>query len=1171
MAEKLTAQQKLAVTDRGGKLLVSAAAGSGKTKVLVDRLLSYLTAPESPANLDDFLIITYTKAAAAELQGKIAAKLSERIAQEPNNRHLQMQMQRLYLTKISTVHSFCTDILRQYAYSLNISGDFRVAEEKECVELQSRAMEAVLDEAYSQIDEDPEIRAFIDSQGFGRNDSQIPEILLRVYHSAKCHLLPEAWLDWCAEVGDVDKTADAGETIWGEYLISDLHAYLDLHMDALQKCVNLSACTCGMEKPTALLQDTLHQLARLRSSKTWDSVRENGKIDYGRLTFPKNPADPMLAEQIKSVRNACKKGLEKKLRRFSDSSEQVLADLSKSISSIRGLITMTRRFSALYDKLKQGYNILDFSDLEHRTLDLLVGTKRAGATRIAEEIGQRYREVMVDEYQDSNAVQDAIFTALTQKKQNCFMVGDVKQSIYQFRLADPDIFLHKYNTYVPAEEAKPGQGRKVLLSNNFRSCGAVLSAVNDVFSLCMSPKVGGLVYGEDEALKEGVPHSALNEPEIELYGVQVQQDTYAEEAAFVADRICQLLDGEHLVRDGDGYRPIVPEDIVILLRSPGSVGGEFQYALEQCGIPCISGGNTDLLQTEEVATLRALLQIISNPLQDIPLLTVLTSRAFGFTADELAAFRGNNRNISIYESLCNSQEMKVKSFLQTLSVLRKEARISNIGELLERIFMETGIDSIYSAMPDGTIRVGNIYAFSKFAADYESCGKRDLDQFLEHLNAIADYGLSVEDEQDSAGAVRIMSIHKSKGLEFPVVLLAGLAREFNRESMRAQVLCDKTLGLGLSCVDAKNRVRYPSVAKRAIAVKMAADSLSEEMRILYVAMTRAKDRLIMTYASGGLDGEIADIAVRMDITQPHLLTCDVDCPGKWILFSALKRTEAGELYAKCNHLPERKAAEYPWSIHIVEAECSDASVAAEETGESELLVNAVEKLSRSLSFRYAHPTATKAPSKQTATQLKGRLKDSEAAEDTAEKQNGVRKWRKPSFISTTVHGKDFGTAIHAVMQYIQYENCSTVESTQSEIQRLVAQGYISAEHGDLADSRMIASFFASPIGKKLQKSPDVLREFKFSLLDSAKKYIPNIDGEEVLLQGVVDCVLIEPDGITVLDFKTDRVNEETLPAVAERYSSQVQVYANAMERIFQKPIKSKMLYFFRIGQFVELQ
>ena len=319
--------------------------------------------------------------------------------------------------------------------------------------------------------------------------------------------------------------------------------------------------------------------------------------------FSKKCTDLELIEQIKAVRNACKKGLTKRLRSFADNSQQVLADLSGSAAAVRGLVSLVRRFDRAYGKLKQSRRILDFGDLEHKTLELLLGKSRSTPTAAAAEIGSRFREIMVDEYQDSNGIQDAIFAALTAKRQNCFMVGDVKQSIYQFRLADPGIFIEKYNTFVPADQAQTGQGRKVLLSKNFRSGNEVIQAVNDVFSRCMSPRVGGLAYGQEEMLREGISHRPLDEPAVELYGIEVQEDTYAEEAAFTAQRISELLDGTHTIRDGDAFRPIRPEDIVILLRSPGSVGGEFRYALEQRGIRCATGGNTDLLQTEEVETL----------------------------------------------------------------------------------------------------------------------------------------------------------------------------------------------------------------------------------------------------------------------------------------------------------------------------------------------------------------------------------------------------------------------------------------------------------------------------------------------------------------------------------------------------------------------------------------
>ena len=534
----LTTEQKQAVENRGGKLLVFAAAGSGKTKVLVDRLMSYILDPKDPANIDDFLIITYTKAAAAELRGKIAAKISELIANSPQNRHLQHQMQRLYLAKISTVHGFCGDLLRQYAYRLDISSDFRVADEGECLPLQLKALDLVLNDAYSSSDDNAEFYAFVDSQGLGRDDRQIPDIVLKVYNSARCHLNPDAWLDWCMEAQNEDE--DAANTPWGQYLIQDFKRYLQMQIEALNRCITACAGVDGMNKPASLLSETVFQLHTLYNCDSWDEIYHKKNIDFGRLTFPKNAGDLQLVDQIKAVRNACKDSYEKRICIFSDNSQQVLADLSQSLIASKGLVALVRAFTKEYDRLKRNRGILDFGDLEHMTLDLLCGTKRNNITRIALEIGNSFREVMVDEYQDSNEIQDAIFNALTERRQNCFMVGDVKQSIYQFRLADPDIFIKKYNTYLDASNAATFEGRKVLLSKNFRSSNDVISAVNDIFTQCMSAEVGGLDYGEQEMLKEGKPHIPLNDPEVSLYGIDVESDTYSEESDFVADKICSL-------------------------------------------------------------------------------------------------------------------------------------------------------------------------------------------------------------------------------------------------------------------------------------------------------------------------------------------------------------------------------------------------------------------------------------------------------------------------------------------------------------------------------------------------------------------------------------------------------------------------------------------------------
>jgi len=1168
MAETLTFQQKMAVENRGGKLLVSAAAGSGKTKVLVDRLMSYLTDPVRPADLDEFLIITYTKAAAAELRGKIAAKLTQRIAEEPGNKHLHRQLQRLYLTKISTVHGFCSDILREYAYLVELAPDFRVADENECRQLRTETVTRILDEAYGTIDADQDLQAFVDTQGIGRDDRLLPDLILKVYDSARCHLQPSQWLDDCVSNARTGALEDAGQTVWGGYLMNDLKAYLQLQIQAIEECRSRAQAAVEMEKPAQLLGSTVEQLRFLAESRTWDQILQRRAIDYGTLRFSKKIQDPQLADQIKAVRDACKKGLERKLRGFCDPSFVILEDLEKQLPALRGLVDLVQKFSEEYDRVKRSRRIVDFSDLEHRMLDLLLGRSRSGITAAARQIGDRFREVMVDEYQDSNGVQDAIFSALTEKNQNCFMVGDVKQSIYQFRLADPKIFLEKYERYSPAEQAKPREGRKILLTSNFRSGGAVLAGANDVFRTCMTPAVGGLYYGTDDALREGIPHELLGEPEVELWAVQVQEEQYQEEAAFVAQRIAQLLDGSHYVRGEHGLRPILPEDIAILLRSPGSTGGYFQSALEKLGIRCVSGGGEDLLQTEEVAVLRSVLQTISNPRQDIPLIAALSSPLFCFTADDLASFRGRNRRVCVYDALLEDTTEKAKRFLEVLRYLRQQARLQTLTQLIQTVFVQTRIDSIYGAKADGANRSSNLQAIYQLAVAFESGGPRDLEQFLAHLDAMEEKGLIAAGEQSAPGAVTLMSIHKSKGLEFPVVFVSNLSKAFNRESARGQVLCDQSLGLGLTAVDTGNRVRYPTVAKRAIAVKTMADSLSEEMRVLYVALTRAKDRLIMTYAAAGLEQDLAEIAGRMDVGNRELLTMDAANPGQWVLMTAMCRTEAGELFTLGGRPEKTALGEPPWLIRVAQPQEANRTEKMERP-EAEAFPEAqISLLREGLAFRYAHSMATQTPSKQTATQRKGREKDAEAAEYAVQTIPKLQLWRRPSFVTKQDSALAQGTAVHAVLQFIRYECCGDLQEIRQELDRMVWEQCITQEQAKLISSERLYTFFQSELGQKLRNAKQVLREFKFSVLDDGSCISRELTNEKILLQGVVDCAVVEPDGIIIVDFKTDKVTEQTVPLLTQRYSPQVKTYAQAMERIFGQPVKQSYLYFFQLDRAV---
>ena len=1166
MSEMLTAQQKTAVENRGGKLLVSAAAGSGKTKVLVDRLMSYLTDPVSPANLDDFLIITYTKAAASELRGKISDKLTKYISEHPENRHIQHQIQRLYMAKISTVHAFCADILREYAYRLDISADFRIAEENECHEMMTQVLNQVLDNAYEQQLEDECFRTFVDTQGLGRNDRQVPEIILQIYSSALCHLNPDGWLDWCVKISQVSNIQDAGETIWGSYLISDLKENLQMQIDSLSKCIETAAEVPGMEKPVILLKTTVADLRSLYACSTWDAISNHPPITYGTLTFKKDLKGTQLAEQIKAVRNYCKETLTKKLRCFTDSSQTILRQLDQAALATTGLVTLVREFRQQYDKIKSVRRVMDFSDIEQKTLDLLRGKSRDIITAAAREIGSRFREIMVDEFQDSNAVQDAIFEALTCQRQNCFMVGDVKQSIYQFRLADPGIFLSKYSAYAHAEDAQPLQGRKVLLTRNFRSSGGVIIAVNDVFQTCMSARVGGLEYTAEEQLVEGIPHVSLPDSEVELYGVDVQADTYEEEAKFVAQKISTMLEQGTVVRQGDTLRPITPDDIVILLRSPNSVGGEFRYALEQQGIPCTSGTDADLLQAPEVETLLSILQIIHNPLQDIPLIAALASPVFCFTADELAQVRSANRRISFYMALQESNLSKAESFLGILTQLRNQARFLSVTELIHQVFLTTHILSIYGAMENGESYAENLHKFCQVAADYEKTGRRDLGYFLDYMETMKDKGLSAG-TAERTGAVRIMSIHKSKGLEFPVVFLCGLSRGFNTADIQKQVLCHKDLGLGLACVNSAQRVRFPTVAKRAIAAKIASDTVSEELRVLYVAMTRAKDRLIMTYAAQKLSDRLLDITTRLDMSCKVLMTAHVSCPGSWVLQAALQRTEAGDFFAISSHPDCTHVTNNPWTIRVVKPTDCVAAVAEDDVREDvRLSAELLEKMRSGLRFRYTHQAAVAVPSKLAATQVKGRFKDQESIEFTENRPTQQHRFRAPAeqrLRSST----DYGSAMHSFLQYVQYNKCSCSDNLRDEAERLVQANLITAEQAALLDMNAIVGFFSTDIGKQILQSDHVLREFKFTVLEDANNYYPDVAGESILLQGVVDCAIVDEDGITILDFKTDSVTDTTVRNKTKQYAPQVTTYAKALEKIFERPVKAAFLYFFKLAKF----
>ncbi|MBR4132252.1 MAG: UvrD-helicase domain-containing protein [Oscillospiraceae bacterium] len=595
----LTPQQRLAVENRGGALLVSAAAGSGKTRVLVDRVLGRLCDPDEPRNINDFLIITYTKAAAQELRGKIASAISEALSAQPENRHLARQLSRIYLAQISTVHAFCANALRDYAHELGIYPDFRIAEEVESVQWQQQALEQTLTDAYASLEEDPDCRAFLDQLGAGRDDRACARILLQAYGSVQCHPDPRGWINECLQALELGQCTDMAETCWGDKLLREFRRTLDEQIRSMERgLARLSELAAAEAKYGPTYQKNIEQLRQLRQADSWDALYQGRITDFGKLSAVFG-LDKDTLERLKRPRQQCMDVIKREQLRFSMPSGEALEELRAGAPVIRGMFRLLGGFMARYQAVKQQHRALDFGDLEHEMLRLLYRSD-GSLSAAAWELRDKYCEVMVDEYQDSNRVQDRIFQAVSRDGENLFMVGDVKQSIYRFRLADPGIFIEKYRDFGDAETAQGNDARRVLLSHNFRSRPQILSAVNDIFSLCMSEWVGDIEYGEAEKLRSGIDPAPVEGPCVELHCLDTEEREEGDskdalEARLVAGRIDALLKDRYPVRDGASLRPVEPGDIVILLRSMRSHAQAYLRALHERGIEAVSDQSDDIL------------------------------------------------------------------------------------------------------------------------------------------------------------------------------------------------------------------------------------------------------------------------------------------------------------------------------------------------------------------------------------------------------------------------------------------------------------------------------------------------------------------------------------------------------------------------------------------------
>ncbi len=1161
---KLTPQQHTAATAGGQACLVSAAAGSGKTMVLVQRLMGKICDPAVNADITDFLVITYTRAAAAELKSRILKEINRRIRLEPENRHLRRQSVLCLKAHISTIHGFCTELLREHAQKIDISPDFRVADDVECTLIKNNALEQVLNAKYENIDNDAQFKAFAELMVEMRGDKKLSEAVLDAYEKLRSHPNPGQWMKNQEELLKLDGVCDLSETLWGQELIEHAKSITEHCISKMKKAYEEMTQHPDMLKAYGdSFQISISDMESFRRELDcgWDAA-------YNALEIRFPAARVRGYEDIKAVRSSCRDLMKKESELFDGPSCDLLEDMRGVAAESCGLYELLRAFDEEYEKEKRSRGVVDFPDQEHLALRLLYDFEKGVSTDAAADVSRRYREILVDEYQDVNAVQELIFSSITKYGRNLFMVGDVKQSIYRFRMADPTIFLGKYTSFCDyAEDLQ--EPFKVLLPTNFRSEKSILDAVNYVFANLMSKRFGEMDYTEREYLNAGADYPPCDDSCVEYDILETGEDVTdktAAEADFVAGRIRQLVEcGTEAYISGE-LRKLRYSDFTILLRSVKNKAWQYAYALDRLGIPAEipTGGN--FFDSYEISLMMSLLSIIDNPRQDIPLVAVLRSPIYRFTADELVEIRTTNRKSSLYDALleCGGNNSKCAEFAEALKMLRDDSLNLPADRLIWKIYRDTGLIELVSLSEGGEARQNNLMTLAELARQFEANGYKGLFKFVRQLNMMRDNGISVGGDTVSGSGVKIMSIHKSKGLEFPVVILADTTHRFNMQDTTKSILFHEKLGIGLYRRDKKRRIKYPTIARRAVSRRIQSETLSEELRVLYVALTRAKNRLIMVSSVKDSAKELAKYWPGGEYPAPPAVLEGVQSYAGWLLLTALTRPESASIFSP--DMPKYNTDVCDrWDMQLIRyVPTAEAEKQLTEKHELSHDSGIMEKIAENLKYTYPYTASVQLPSKLTATELKGRDIDLEAAEDAETTIRISRKIRRPdlSVGEKPLTASERGTALHQAMQYINYSCCTDNNSIKLEIERLVNQRFITQKQAESVKTEKILTFFKSELGLRILNSGLVKREFKFSVLIPANELVSTQAEDEILFQGVVDCFFEENGELVIVDFKTDYLTDDNLEYKIRQYTGQLSSYAKALNMMTGKRVSGAVLYFF---------
>ncbi|MCI9414925.1 MAG: helicase-exonuclease AddAB subunit AddA [Clostridiales bacterium] len=1187
-----TPEQRRCIEARGGTVLVSAAAGSGKTSVLVARLVGLITDAEHPIDVDRLLVVTFTKAAAAEMKQRIAAELSRLIAANPGSRRLQRQQMLLPRASIGTVHGFCSGLLREHFQLLDLSPRFRVGEEAEISLLRQEAVTEVLEELYTE--ENPAFLELSEVMGTGRDDRRLIAAVRRLYDFIQSHPWPDQWL--------VDKAAlfeenvPLADTVWAREVIDRVRQVLFSSAALLHKAGELAA---GEPKMADAYGHTLRQeeealaaAARRMAEGCWDDrlklVRELPAC-FGRLGALRKYEDEPRKERVTALRDEAKKQVKLLPDLFCGNEVQCREDIAVTGRQIASLFEVVRRYTARFGEKKRQKRLVDFNDLEHLALRLLVERKEEGGlirTPLAAELAERYEQVLVDEYQDTNAAQDALFSALSRAETNLFFVGDVKQSIYGFRQAMPELFIRRRARYSEwGEKETPAFPASITLGHNFRSRREVTDAVNFVFRQIMGARTGGIDYDRREELVPAAAYPPGEDCETELTIVdggtrEEEDDRDPAEARVVAARIRELMQTFRPADGEKGTRPLKWGDICILLRSKSAHAAAYVDELNRCGVPAWTAAAGGFFDAPEIASAVSLLRSVDNPAQDIPLLSALVSPVAGFDPDDLAELRLLTRDGGLYHALRRyarrgadpSLRERCLSFLALLDRFRGLAATLPADRLIYRLYEETGLAAAARAGRHGGRRLANLRLLHEYARRFEQGGFRGLSSFMRYLDRLEqqDSELAPAAPTGAADAVRVMSIHNSKGLEFPVVFLAGLGGQFNDESTRSDLLLHPETGAGMVRREPESGRQYNTLPRQGVALAIRRSERAEELRVLYVAMTRAREKLCLVMTRKDPEADLIRLAASLPGGEaaggrmPPRLVLSARSMGDWLLTAALRHPSGALLrqMAGAEDLPLLPAEE-PWRIEVIRSpKAEEIEQAAPAPAQADPAL--VRLITERLTWAYPHGALTRVPSKLAASELSHRRLGRENIAS-----------RRPAFLSESgLTPAERGTALHTFMQFADY--AAAADAPERERDRLVERGFLTEQQGAALPFSRIRGFFGGELYRRMTASASLRREVPFTvdlpaetLLDTEAADGGELAGEKVVIQGIADCVFEEDGGLVIVDYKTDRVKSGG--ELAARYREQLQVYAYALERVYGLPVKECLLYSFSLSRAVPVR